>query len=232
MICHRGISASVQISDRVHRGFQATVINVEMVNDSPMRERTDEALFRLGSKIKVIRAGREILLTEAILSPLQRITSPRTLESIRAGFFKAGDDIQGGDLLLDLKRNDYYIYLAENQYEAEGETTMVRAIVAKCNHSVDVFRRVSKPTGYGGVHETFEKIYTDIPVTIEFIRAGMLFAEAGFFGKSTHRLFIQSRYGITLLDRIRIKEDYFMVDAIDSVIFPNTYQLTLSRDIR
>ena len=229
---YRGIEMEVQVTGRSFKGLSMTVVSPDFVEQTFLRRRGSEAIDRLGTPIQILREGSVIALSRAILSPLQKISSPKTLSIIREAWFKADDDIQGGDYVFDMNRSIYFLYLAQNEYISEGEIVGIASIVAKCNHVISIYRNVEKPSGYGGVKSSFEEIGRDIPVSIEFIKGGVRETEPGFFKQSTHRIFTPSFYGISEMDRIKVGENYLRIDAVDTISFPNVRYCTGTRDER
>ena len=226
-----GFQAEIQATDTKYVGFSANIQPKKFVEHPDLENRNNEAVKRLGSPIHIIR-GDLIVESYAIISPLQRISSPKTLQLIRAAWFMTQVDVQGGDYILDLNQNVQYLYLAQNELEQEGEVVGIRSIIEKCNHVITVFRYVETPTGYGGVVQKFEMVKKGIPVGIEFIRPGLREAEPGYFKDSTHRMYVPASVGLEILDRIQIMSDLFQIDDIDTVTFPGTHQCTLCRDRR
>ena len=232
--CHsnRGIEMEVQVTNRSYVGISMTVVSADFVEKTFLRRRGGEAIDRLGTPIQILREGNVVALTRAILSPLQRISSPKTLAIIREAWFKAGDDIQGGDYIFDMNRSVYFVFLAQNEYIAEGEIVGIASIIAKCNHTVSIYRNVETPSGYGGVKSKFTEIKRDIPISLEFIKGGIRESEPGFFSQSTHRIFTPAFYGLSEMDRIKVGENFLRIDAVDTFSFPNVNYCTATRDDR
>lgn len=228
----RGVRMEVQATDRSYRCVSMVVVNPGDVKKTPFQRRGGEAIDRLGTPVQVLRQNAVVETTKAILQPLQRMSSPKTLAIIRTIWTKADDDIQGGDYIFDIARGFYYVFLAQNEYIAEGEIVGYASIVAKCNHAASIYRNVERPTGYGGVNTVFEEVERNIPVSLEFIKGGVRETEPGFFRQSTHRMFIPAFYGLSEMDRIKISDNFLRIDAIDTFSFNNVHYCTATRDDR
>jgi len=230
--CNRGVSMEVQATSRNYVGVSMTVQPKEFVEESIVRRRSEDAILRVGTPVQILREGKLVMTTHAVLAPLQRISSPKTLAIIRAAWFIPGDDIQGGDYVFDINQSVYYVYLAQNEYISEGDVVGIRSIVARCNRVAAIYRNVDKPTGAGGTFQEFQQIEKNIPISIEFIRAGLRMEQPGFYETSTHRAFLPSFYGLQPMDRIKIMDDFLRVDVMDKISFDNTVQATFSVDDR
>lgn len=230
--CGRGISMEVQATERSYVGISMTVQPQKFIELPSLRKRSAEAIKRLGTPVHLIREEAVNVETFAILSPLQRISSPQTLAIIRTAWFIPGDDIQGGDYVFDLNRSVYYIFLAKNEYIAEGEIVGMMSIVVRCNRVCSIYREIDKPTGFGGTLTDFELMQKNVPISVEFIKGSLRGSEPGFYGESTHRCYLPKFYGLQSMDRIRINDDYLRVDVIDTISFDNVDHCTLTRDGR
>lgn len=229
---YRGVSMEASVMERSYRGVSMGVVCKSDIQQTTFQRRGGEAVDRLGTPVQVLRNKTVVATTKAILQPLQRISSPKTLAIIRTIWTKADDDIQGGDYIYDMARGFYYVFLAQNEYIAEGEIVGYASIVAKCNHAAAIYRNVDKPTGYGGVQTQFEEIERNIPVSLEFIKGGIRETEPGFFKQSTHRLYLPAAYGLSEMDRIKVSDNFLRIDAIDTFSFNNVHYCTATRDDR
>lgn len=230
--CSRGIAMEIQATNRSYVGISMTVQPKEFVEEPMIRRRGKESIKRLGTPVQILREGNVVDTTYAILSPLQRISSPKTLAIIRTSWFIPGDDIQGGDYVFDINQSVYYIFLAQNEYIQEGEIVGMRSIVARCNRVAAIYRLFDKPTGAGGTTKEFEQIHKNVPISIEFIKAGLRNEQPGIFLSSTHRAFIPAFYGLKEIDRVKVMDDYLRVDAVDTISYDNLVQVTFSKDER
>lgn len=231
-LCSRGISMEVQATSRSYVGLSMTVRPKNYVEEPTLRRRSRQAIQRLGSPIQVIRDGQVVGNTYAILSPLQRISSPKTLSIIRESWFIPGDDIQGGDYIYDMNHSQYYLFLAQNEYAVDGEYVGTRSIVARCNRVATIYRLIDKPTGAGGVRQEFEEVERNVPISIEFIKAGLRMEQPGFFENSTHRAFVPAYLGLESMDRVKVMDTLLRVDTMDKISFDNTVQISFSKDDR
>ena len=228
----RGVSMQVKAVDFNCVGVSMTVAGIHYEESTGLKQRSNQSIDRLGTPIQVIRNNQVVCETKGVLSPLQRISSAKTLSIIREAWFNPDDGIQAGDYIYDMNRGEYFIFLAQNEYTTAGETVVVASIVALCNHVVELYRIVDKPTGVGGVIQKFEMIENNIPVSVEFIGGRMRESEPGFFGTSTHRIFIPAYTELFELDRIKVRNDFLKVDAIDTISFENVNYCSTSRDRR
>jgi len=228
----RGVRLTVQAADRFYRGVSMCVVPKESIQYSSQRRRGDEAIDRLGTKVQIVRAGITVAFSSALLAPINRLTTPQTIAIVREIWIKAGDDIQTGDYLVDIKRSDHFIYLAEREYVNEDEIVGKGGIGVKCNQTIGIFRNVEKPTGAGSVKTQFEAVQRDVPVGLEFIRGGLREQEPGFYRTSTHRMFIPAYHDLREMDRIKVGEDYLRIDSVDKVTFPGVAHCAVTRDNR
>ena len=230
--CGRGISMTVEVCDRSSRGISMTVADKTDIGETSISRRQRETISRLGSTVQIIRDGAVMVTTKAILSPLQRISTPKTLAVLREGYFSISEDVQGGDYIFEIDSGTYFVFLTKNEFRAENDLVGINSLVARCNRVAAIYSIVNKPTGAGGVRQVFEQTRTNIPISIEFIRGDVRAEQPGLFLNSTHRAFIPVYWNITELDRIKVGEDYLRVDAIDRITYDNVIQIVLSVDRR
>jgi len=222
----------VQVTDRSYVGISMTVVTPEHVEEPILRRRSTEAIERLGTPVQILREGEVVGTTSAILAPLQRISSPKTLAIIRTAWFIPGDDIQGGDYIFDINQSVYYIFLAANDYITEGDVVGMRAIVARCNRVAAIYRLIDVPTNAGGTFQEFTQIQKNVPISIEFIKAGLSVEQPGLYKNSTHRAYLPAFYGLDSMDRVKVMDSSLRVDTMDTISFDNTVQIMFSKDHR
>lgn len=230
--CSRGISMTLEATDRSYVGISMSVQAQKFVEEPILQRRSKEVIKRLGSPIQIIRENEVLFSTYGIVAPLQRISSAKTLSTVRTAWFIPGDDIQGGDYIFDLNHNTYYLFLVQNEYSIEGEYVGIRAVIARCNRVAAIYRLIDKPTGAGGITAKFEEIKNNIPLSIEFIKAHLRAEQPGLYLNSTHRAFLPSFLGLKSMDRVKVMDTFLRVDTIDSISFDNLVQITFSQDKR
>lgn len=229
--CSTPFFAEVEAADRLAVPFFADVQSEAFIEYSELKNRTSQNIIRLGTDIQVIRDSG-ILNTKALIAPLTRISTPRTLQLIRTATFPADCGIQGGDLFLDVSKNIYYLFLIATRIETQNEIAGIEGMISWCNHTAQHLRLINRPSGVGGVKQEFETVNTDLRVSIEFISISMREREPGIFRDSTHRCYVQDKYGIKPLDRLQILSEDFRVDDIDHVTYPGISYCILSRETR
>ncbi len=229
--CGTPFFSTVQATERSAVPFFADVQPQEMLGPSSVRFRTTANIERLGTAIQIVREG-EIINTKALIAPLTRVSTPRTLQLIRTASFPAQSGIQGGDLFFDIPNDKYYLFLIETRLEAGNDSAALEGMISWCNHVAAHLRLMDKPTGVGGVQSEFVEIASDIRVSIEYISTSIREREPGVFRDSSHRCFVQSINAVVPFDRLRIMDEDFRVDDIDRVTYPGIQYCVLSRETR
>ena len=135
--------------------------------------------------------------------------------------------IVGGDVVTEVSSTDKYIILAiEKSTDAiHAQLRRVNALI-KCSTLKQRYNTSHIADGYS---ETVN--LTDQPSYFYIVSANMHLYDPGLLSTTTCK-FITKQINISLNDRITYGSNYFKVDHIDNIKYPNLYEIQCSTDTR